>query len=206
MLLPRCDLLTCALQPGGWHMKSFIWGAALCAALSSFAVAAQAAGDPFQPGFYLSGGSEVWVPTYRYGLSAIAPNVLYGGEIDAGWRFNRYYSVEAGYSAAAGSATVAATVQALSIDAYGYLPLGRGSHFALFGTAGVSELRGTAIGTGYGYYVISTSYAFGGRFGAGAQFQFNQNWGLRAGARYQFADFSSASGALVTSVQVVWHP
>jgi opacity protein-like surface antigen len=185
-------------------MKQLFIGVALAAAMSSCAVAAST--DPYESGFYLATGNESWVPAYKNDLSSYAPKYLYGGDIQGGWRFNRYYSIEAGYAIATNSATVRATVQAVSIDAYGYLPLGRASHFALFATAGASELWGTASVTGYGYSVSATSNAFGGRVGGGLQYQINRHFGFRISSRYEFANFAGVKGAGVGAVSFVWHP
>jgi opacity protein-like surface antigen len=135
-----------------------------------------------------------------------SPSYLDGVEADLGWRFNRYYSVEASYSYFTGSKNPAGgtsftnTLQTGSIDALGYLPLGAVTPWALYadvGATGYFESASTASSSGH-------SNSFGGRAGGGLQYQFDQDLGLRIGARYEWANLTNMKSAAVFAVGLVW--
>ena len=161
----------------------------------------------FTTGFYTVIGYSGAYPDFKQEIHVNTPSYLDGVEADAGWRFNRYYSIEASYSYFTGSkqpagnpTTFSNTLQTGSIDALGYLPLGRVTPWALFADVG---------GTGY-FESASTASAsshansFGARAGGGLQYQFDQDLGLRVGGRYEWANLTNMKSAAVFTVGLVW--
>ena len=67
------------------------------------------------------------------------------------------------------------------LDLVGYLPLGCDRIFNLLGTAGVGEYKFDLKESGAN---SSTDTGLGYRFGAGAQYHFDDNWSARALVRY----------------------
>jgi hypothetical protein len=179
-------------------MKSYI-GVGGCALALAVSAAANAA--DFQPGLYNTVGYEALWPTYKNGVGALAPSMLNGFDVGAGWRFNRYYTVEGSYGYATGTSSfLELSAQTISLDGMGYLPFGKGSGFALLSDVGVSDVFGhatTAFGRG-------DSSAFGPHIGAGAQIQFSDTIGLRGIVKYQWANFDLLDGATVGTVDLIW--
>src|SRR5580693_6936168 len=69
------------------------------AMLAACAIAAGGAdADPYIPGFYTVINYSGAFPDYRKIQGVSLPSELDGVEVDMGWRFNRFYSVEASYS------------------------------------------------------------------------------------------------------------
>jgi hypothetical protein len=169
--------------------------------VSSLGSAAEA--DSFTPGFYTVLNYSGAYPDYK--KVSGASSFLDGVEADAGWRFNRFYSVEASYSYFTGSnngtgTSPTTTLQTGSIDALGYLPFGWASPWALYGDVGA---------TGYFASVSSPTFeqhedSFGARAGGGLQYQFDQDLGLRVGGRYDWADLPHMRSAEVFSIGLVW--
>jgi opacity protein-like surface antigen len=178
-------------------------------ALASCTVIAGAAhADNFIPGLYTVINYSGAYPDFKNNvpLGFSSPSFLDGVEADIGWRFNRFYSMEASYSYftgsknSPGSTSFTTQLQTASIDALGYLPFGPRSEWALYADVG---------GTGY-FLNQSTpivgvhSNRFGGRAGGGVQFQFNEDLGLRVGARYEFANLPAMKSATVFAIGLVW--
>src|SRR5271163_2606903 len=68
------------------------------------AASAGARADPiFTTGFYTVIGYSGAYPDFKQELHVNTPSYMDGVEADVGWRFNRYYSVEASYSYFTGS-------------------------------------------------------------------------------------------------------
>jgi len=180
-------------------------------ALASCTVFAGAAfADNFIPGLYTVINYSGAYPDFKNNNTLLpgssTPSFLDGVEADIGWRFNRYYSMEASYSYFTGSKNtpgvpaLTTQLQTASIDALGYLPFGPRSEWALYGDVG---------GTGY-FLNESTplvgvhSHRFGWRAGGGVQFQFNEDLGLRVGARYEAANLPAMRSAEVFAIGLVW--
>lgn len=139
-------------------MKAFALAAAIAVVFMTNPGQAQTRPDEFASGAYTVVSSNAWAPVYSNDVRSFAPSLLGGFDVEEGWRFNRYYAVEAGYALATGSSQyIRLTVQAVSLDALGYLPFGYHRKFALFGDVGVSELRGTASTSVYGLDVSELS-------------------------------------------------
>lgn len=178
--------------------------AAIMASLLCCAASARA-DDIFTTGLYANIGYTGLDPDFTNVRSAFTPTYLDGVEADAGWRFNRYYSVEASYSyyTAAkndGGTSFHYTLQTASIDGLGYLPLGYESPWALFGDAGGTayiENDGTVAGTAH-------ETRFGARAGGGLQYQFTIDLGVRLEGRYDWADLSNLRSAKVFTVGLIW--
>ena len=168
-------------------------------------VAGAAQADIFTPGLYTVINYSGAYPDFKKTTTFETPSFLDGVEADLGWRFNRFYSIEASYSYFTGSKRPAGQafttqLQTASIDALGYLPFGPGSEWALYGDIG---------GTAY-FLNESTPLAgmhnndFGGRAGGGLQFQLNEDLGLRVGGRYEWANIKTMRSVEVFSVGLVW--
>lgn len=177
--------------------------AALLAAGTVFAGAAQAQ-DMFN-GLYTVIGYSGAYPDFKHVAHVNTPSYLDGVEADVGWRFNRFYSVEASYSYFTGSTSPSGqsftnTLQDGSIDALGWLPLGPWRNWALYGDVGGTWYfanASTAFNSGH-------ADNFGARAGGGIQWQFDDNLGLRAGGRYDWANLPNMKSAAVFTVGLVW--
>jgi hypothetical protein len=121
---------------------------------------------------------------YLAGQSGTATTLTFG----AGYRFNRYFALEGGYS---GIFVQGASAHGGYVDAYGYLPLGRHSRLSLFGTVGGAYV-GSVLLNGSAY----SASASGVRGGGGVEWRFSNRWALRGTVRYQ----SVLESSVVTSV------
>jgi len=178
--------------------------AAVLAAGTVFAGAAQAQG--LFNGLYTDIGYSGAYPDFKRNPHVNTPSYLDGVEADVGWRFNRFYSVEASYSYFSGSKNPAGgqsftnTLQEGSIDALGFLPLGPWRDWALYADVGGTwffESVSSASSNGH-------ANDFGGRAGGGIQYQFDENLGLRAGGRYEWANLPNMKSAAVFTVGLIW--
>jgi Outer membrane protein beta-barrel domain len=175
--------------------------------IAGIVAAGVAHADPiFTDGFYTVIGYSGAYPDFKEIKGFHSPSYLDGVEADVGWRFNRYYSVEASYSYFTGSknpmggGSYTNTLQTGSIDALGYLPLGRLTPWALYADVGATmyfESASTASASDH-------SDDFGGRAGGGLQYQFDQDLGLRVGGRYEWANLTNMKSAAVFTVGLVW--
>jgi hypothetical protein len=95
-------------------MKMYLFAAAIGVA-ACVPMTAQA--DLVTPGFYSAASFTAYWPDYHTaGGTLIGPNTLTGGEADIGYRFNRYYAVEGGYTYADGNNTILGN----SVDLWGF--------------------------------------------------------------------------------------
>jgi len=176
--------------------------AAVLAAGTVFAGAAEAQG--IFNGLYTVIGYSGAYPDFKHGAGLHTPSYLDGVEADVGWRFNRFYSMEASYSYFTGSSNSAGgpsfnnTLQDGSIDALGYLPLGPWRSWSLYGDVGGTWYFSSAAGLG------GHADRFGGRAGGGIQYQFDENLGLRAGGRWDWANLPQMKSAAVLTIGLVW--
>lgn len=177
------------------------------AALLVVLVAAESArAEPFIPGLYTVINYSAAFPDFRNLPHTPLPSLLDGVEADIGWRFNRFYSVEASYSfftgqRNSGATSLTTTLQDGSVDALGYLPFGRESPFALYGDIGAT------------YYFASANTAtastgnqskLGARAGGGLQYMISDDLGVRLSGRYDWADLSHMREAKVVTIGLVW--
>ena len=175
--------------------------AGLCALWAGSATA-----DPFWPGFYTVIGYSGLKPNYKSVANVSPPSYLDGVEADAGWRFNRYYSVEAGYNYDVASThdkgnDFNATVQSGAIDGIGYLPFGGNSPLALFGDVGAAVFF---VNNQSPLITHGNHTRFGGRAGGGLQYQFDDDLGVRLSGRYEWSGDSYMRSAEVFTVGLVW--
>ncbi len=176
------------------------------AAILALCAAGSAEADPYIPGMYTVINYSGALPDFKKISGVSLPSQLDGVEADIGWRFNRFYSVEASYSYFTGQKTgngqsVTAQLQDGSLDALGYLPLGWGSPWALYGDVG---------GT---YYFANAHTAtassgnesnFGARAGGGLQYMIDEDLGVRLSGRYEWADLTHMRSAEVYTIGLVW--
>jgi opacity protein-like surface antigen len=94
----------------------------------------------------------------------------------AGYQINKSFAVELGYTdlGEASAPGASAEASALEVVGLGFLPLG--NHFSLYGKAGF--YRGTVEASGGGGSVDESNNGL--TFGAGVQWDFGRNLGLRA--------------------------
>ena len=184
-------------------MKIRVAAMALAAGLTL--AGAARADDIFTTGLYTVIGYSGAYPDFKHVAGVNTPSYLDGVEADIGWRFNRFYSVEASYSYFTGSTNPADgsfsnTLQDGSIDALGYLPLGSWRDWALYSDIGGTWFFESASnGTGEGH-----ADRIGARVGGGLQYQFEDDLGIRAGGRYEWANLPNMKSAAVFSVGLVW--
>ncbi|MGB8363529.1 MAG: outer membrane protein [Rhizomicrobium sp.] len=184
-------------------MKSRWIVAAACAVLGGTGAAHA---DIFTTGLYTVINYAAVVPTYKAVSGVSTPSYLDGVEADVGWRFNRYYSVEASYdystgNTGSGSATFDQTLQSASLDALGYLPFGLDSAWALYGDVGGAAFFAhaqTPLASG------NDESRFGARAGGGLQYQFSDDIGLRIGGRYEWTGLPTLKSAEIFAVGLVW--
>ncbi|HTW36306.1 MAG TPA: outer membrane beta-barrel protein [Rhizomicrobium sp.] len=185
-------------------MKIRVAAMALAAGLTL--AGAARADDIFTTGLYTVIGYSGAYPDFKHVAGVNTPSYLDGVEADGGWRFNRFYSIEGSYSYFTGSTNPASgtsftnTLQDGSIDALGYLPLGPWRSWALYADVGGTwyfESASTVSGSDH-------ADRFGGRAGGGVQYQFEEDIGIRAGGRYDWANLPNMKSATVFSVGLVW--
>lgn len=149
------------------------------ALLLASASAAQASGQ-----WYVSGGYDYFSDGFN------------GGDINGGWKVNRYYAVELGITAGAATVkddvgdNVSVAIAELTLDGYGFLPLDHNDRIALFGTAGLASV-GVAASDSYN---SGSAKGGGARAGAGIDFGLTRDMHLRVTGRYQIISVSSVNG------------
>jgi len=160
----------------------------------------------FTPGLYTVINYSGAYPDFKQIAHVNTPSYMDGVEADIGWRFNRFYSIEASYSYFTGSTnpkggtSATNTLQDGAIDAIGYLPLGPWRSWALYGDVGATwffESVSSANSNGHADRI-------GGRAGGGIQYQFEDDLGIRAGGRYEWANLPNMKSAAVFSIGLVW--
>jgi len=131
---------------------------------------------------------------------------LEGGDIGLGWQFDRFYSVELNVTAAGARAeddygdTYGVAVASVTVDGYGFLPLGRFSPVSLFATAGLGS---AAVAASDGYETAGVSGATV-RAGGGIDWRVSYRAHLRLTGRYQTVSIAGIAGSDATaSAQVV---
>ncbi len=113
------------------------------------------------------------------------------GKVSVGTDYNKNFGVEVFYqlsdsdkqNSRAEGYKDKSSFQAYGLDVYGYLPLGCDQTFSLLGTAGIAEYTVTNKFT-YGTSEKSRDHGYGYRLGLGAQYSIDNNWSVRAVARY----------------------
>ncbi len=113
------------------------------------------------------------------------------GTVSLGTSFNKYFGTELFYQLSDNYAKsytgvkLGSRFQAYGLDLYGYLPLGCDQVFSLLGTAGVAEYQFKHKGLVDGWdRTTAKDKGIGWRAGLGAQYSINDNWDVRAVARY----------------------
>jgi len=160
----------------------------------------------FVPGPYAVINYSGLLPNFKSAPYVHTPSYLDGGELDVGWRFNRYYSVEASYAYDTGNnnsngTSLTTNFQTAAIDGLGYLPLGRNTPWALFADAGATVIFAhdlTSLLPG------GNETRFGGRAGGGVLYQIDDNLGVRLSGRYEWTGLADMRSAAIFGVGVVW--
>jgi len=185
-------------------MRVRLAGAALAA--SMLGASGALADDPYIPGLYTVINYSGAFPSYKKVPTISFPSELDGVEADIGWRFNRFYSVEASYSYFEGQKnangqSLTSELQDGSIDALGYLPFGYSSPWALY-----ADVGGTYYFASAHTVTLSTGNesTFGARVGGGLQYMIDEDLGVRLSGRYDWADLTHVRAATVFAVGLVW--
>jgi Outer membrane protein beta-barrel domain len=182
-------------------MKHRIAAASLAAGIA-FAGSAHAQG--VYNGFYTVINYTGAFPDFKRVTGISTPSYLDGVEANVGWRFNRFYTMEASYDYYSGSThspggpSFNTTLQQGSLDALGYLPLGYWRSWSLYGDIGGTFYALSSNGLG------GSNDRWGGRAGGGVQFQIDDDLGVRLGGRYEWMNMRVLKSTEVFSVGLVW--
>lgn len=106
-----------------------------------------------------------------------------GANVFAGARLNKNLGVEFGLGFLGNQTGFSSKVKNIYADILGYMPI-QNTNFELIGTVGIGSLYATPNDTSYFRRTTSVGLATL-RAGVGAQYNIDQNWGVRAMARYQ---------------------
>ena len=150
------------------------------------------------PAFYAGMGYDA---TMLSGTPVGTPsNLSAGGDIHLGYRFNRYFGAELGYSRSDAEKDDVGTgginkvsVAGPNIDLLGYFPLTNTGTVSVIGTVGASD---DAAQTGVEINGITTTVketSFGGRAGAGLEWRPVRFFSVDLIGRYQTASFKGIS-------------
>lgn len=89
-------------------------------------------------------------------------------------------------------------ITGIAADVVGTLPVSADGRFAVLGSAGIGRFKGRMSATDGSTTVSADDSDVGYRLGVGAQYQFTDNWGVRAMMRYTKVDFEDTVNNLVT--------
>jgi len=185
-------------------MKHRIAAASLAAGIA-FAGSAYAQSTTYS-GFYTVINYTGAFPDFKKVAGVSTPSYLDGVEANVGWRFNRFYTMEASYDYYSGSThntpggpSFNTTLQQGSLDALGYLPLGYWRSWSLYGDIGGTWYSLSSNGVG-----ALREDRWGGRAGGGVQFQIDDDLGVRLGGRYEWMNMRVLKSTEVFSVGLVW--
>ena len=112
----------------------------------------------------------------------VLPSQYHSGTFAFGSYIGRYAAVEgfAEFSKYENKAENRLNYRAFGADLLGVLPFGCYNQFKLLGSVGIGRYYNKArLTTALGKEMVD-EYDWGYRFGAGAQYDFTENWGLRA--------------------------
>ena len=143
---------------------------------------------------------------YEDGLSAAFDDRVNGLGIYGGLQLTKNVGLELGYmqtgdgektDIGGSGVDTKVRISGITADVVGTLPVSADGRFAVLGSAGVGRYKARISATGV---VAGTGddSDFGYRLGAGAQYQFSDNWSARAMLRYTKVDFDDAMNNLVT--------
>ncbi len=122
------------------------------------------------------------------------------GSVNVGLKFNRYVSVEAFYQQSSNETKTLfneyktkAKYDAYGLDVYGYLPV-YCDKVDLIGSVGLAqyEANGNVMSRSEGMHKSSDD-GIGIRAGLGAQYNFTENWAVRALGRYTWLDLDNVN-------------
>jgi opacity protein-like surface antigen len=148
-----------------------------------------------------------------YGYESLFADSLNGGDIHVGARIHEYLGFEASFSDSATASrsnlvgTTASSdirLQAESLDALGYLPLGD-SKCELIGLVGVEHDSGVdSVTRPNGTTTSGGPSGTRVEFGGGAQYWITDNLNVRALVNYQDANYAAINDVIVTSLGLNW--
>lgn len=156
----------------------------LMAAASVFAFAATAnAADSFKPYVgldynYTDADAKHQSPKYN------------SASVNVGTEYNKYFGTEVFYQYSDSDTKTVNSIknktsfQAYGLDLMGYLPLGCDQVFSLVGTMGIGEYTFDKRFNGYATPKHQRDHGLGYRFGAGLQYQVDENIAVRGLVRY----------------------
>lgn len=109
------------------------------------------------------------------------------GSINVGTLYNRYFGTELFYQhsdthkESNGADKSKTSLQGYGLDLMGYLPLGCDQKFSLIGTVGIAQYT---VHKEYSFAKNTRDHGMGYRAGVGAMYNIDDNWSIRALARY----------------------
>lgn len=161
---------------------------ALMAAVSMVALASSANAFEYNP--YV-GLSYNYSDVNTKGIGGAYNPEFNSGTISLGTSYNKYfgtelfYQISDNYAKSYSDIKLGSRFQAYGLDLYGYLPMGCDQVFSLLGTVGVAEyqFKHKMMINGFDRESVKDK-GIGWRAGLGAQYSINENWDIRAVARY----------------------
>lgn len=149
---------------------------------------------------------------YNYG--DVFADSFSGGDVHIGARVHKNLGFELGYSDTlsesksnilGSTASSSSRIDAWTLDAMGYLPLGASQKFELIGDLGMARTNATGSVTISGTRYSESGFEYRPRAGVGAQYWLTDNLNVRGLVYYQDASFhSTVNDAIVGSLGVNW--
>ena len=154
------------------------------------------------------------VPGTAYNYGSVFADSFSGGDVHIGARVHKYLGFELGYSDTLSeskssilgtTASSSARIDAWTLDAMGYLPVGESQKFELIGDLGIARTEATGSVTVSGTRYSESGFEYRPRAGLGAQYWLTGNLNVRGLVYYQDASFhSTVNDAIVGSLGVNW--
>ncbi|MGC9954491.1 MAG: outer membrane beta-barrel protein [Rhizomicrobium sp.] len=185
-----------------------IFAMATVATLVAFATNAYA--DNYVTGVYIGGDFTQAEVNYKSPIieGLVGPQTPNGMSVDVGWRFSKYYTVEASYFSVNGdrnSPTGTTSVQAegIFLDGMGYLPIAH-SDVSIISDVGLGWVNGKDAASSATTIFTASEDRFAGRIGAGVQWQASEEFGVRVLVRYQYMSFTVSKSAIMENLGFVF--
>lgn len=188
----------------GGFMKKFLFTVSL---FGLFATAANATSLDVKP--YVGLDYVYSSVDYKYkGMDKIFEENYNSASLNVGAKFHQYFGAEVFYQKSAEEkkkvlnvANTKAKFHSFGIDAIGYLPIKNHEQFEVLGLIGTGKYKYTAKGEIPSYLSVKGSdNGWGLRFGGGLQYNINEQFAVRALAKYSWIDVEDVDGMFDFSV------